>query len=73
MPEDRKESRRRDRDARRDDRQDHRLDKADAKVDKINAQAAKSEAVSKKRKWLVILIGTVIGAAVFVKNYFFGG
>jgi hypothetical protein len=65
--------RREDRDEKRDDKQDHRLDKIDAKTDKIDARARKAEAVAKKRKWLVILIVVAIGAAVFLKNYFFGG
>ncbi len=57
----------------REDKQDFKLDKLDAKNDKIHAQATKAEAVSKKRKWLVFLIATIMAAAVFFKKYIFGG
>ena len=69
----REKKRREEREKKRDDKQDHRLDKIEARSDKIDAQARRAEAVAKKRKWLVILIGIVIGGAVFVKKYFFGG
>jgi|TARA_R110000824_G_scaffold82768_8_gene207453 hypothetical protein len=65
--------RREEREKKRDDKQDHRLDKIETRTDKIDAKARKAEAVAKKRKWLVILIAVVIGGAVFVKKYFFGG
>ena len=53
---------------RRDDKKDHKSDKRESKVELIDAKARKAEAVAKKRKWLVILIGIAIAAYYAIKS-----
>ena len=47
--------------------------KKGAKADLIDAKARKAEAVAKKRKWLVFLIGIAIAAYYAIKGGMGGG
>ncbi|MHA2082959.1 MAG: hypothetical protein ACYSYU_00240 [Planctomycetota bacterium] len=59
---DRRSERRAGVDERRDDRADRKVDAIDAKTNLNNSKAA-------KRKWLVILIGVIIGGAFGLKFF----
>ena len=52
---------------------DLKMDKISSKADLIDAKARKAEAVAKKRKWLVFLIGIGIAAYYAIKGGAGGG
>ena len=59
--------------AKKEVRHDLKMDKISSKADLIDAKARKAEAVAKKRKWLVFLIGIAIAAYYAIKGGMGGG